>query len=329
MPKLSQFSAPAGLRGPKPAEWSRTVQRMFAGSMSTERPQFYDPTKTNTPPGAARPMISWAAFPAALRGGTQLDRWRRADGDRSVQDEYCEWTVERNSARKITRVTFTTEVPEYWEHLFHAAPEQLVRLYRKLVDARVELAHLTGPDNGYLRENRWNRSGAPGRLAHLIQPSNTLGAAIDLVAVATVPRTRNGELVTTKQALARCAGMGNPLRNSDPQIGFAVNVAAREGNDITLADPLGLYLGRPLTAGMATPDGADAARFWKIERGDAEHALRARFEVPKSRGYVVGDIEILGRPIEFGGQVAERVPVWVNAVVKNANRSATPRPCGA
>lgn len=329
MPKLARFSTPARLPDSHADAWSARVSRMLAQVVGPKLPQFYDPTKKNTPAGTPEPMLSWVAFPASLRAGTPsaVERWKRADRDRGLQDEYCEWTVVRNSARKITRVTFTTEVPEYWEHLFETDPARVLRLYRKLVDPSVKLRDLRRRDGSYKPENRWNNS-RPGRLVHLTQGSNTLGAAIDLVARATVLRVKNGRPVTNQQELVRCARLGDPLRNSDPQIASAVNVAAAEGSEITLADPLGLHLGRPLTAGMVTPDGADAARFWKIERGDEDHALRARFEVPANRGYVVGDIEIGGRPIQFGGQVADRVQVWIKAAVKKGDHKPKPKRCG-
>jgi hypothetical protein len=329
VPKLASFSTPARLPDANSDAWSDRVAGLLAPFVDGSLPQFYDPTKRNTPPGTPEPMISWVAFPAALRVTTPsaVERWRRADRNRRLQDEYCEWTVVRNAARKITRIVFTTELPEYWDHLFATDPNRVLRLYRRLVDPAVRLRDLRGPGGRYRRENRWNNS-RPGRLVHLTQGANNLGAAIDLVARATVLRIKNGRPVTNQQELVRCAGLGNPLRNSDPQIASAVNVAAREGNEIALADPVGLHLGRPLTAGMVTPDGADAARFWRIERGDAEHTLRARFEVPPQRGYVVGDIEIGGRPIRFGGQVADRVQVWIKATVKQGNHQPTPKRCG-
>lgn len=330
MPKLSRFSTPAHLPDKNPDAWSARVTKIFAPYVKGSLPQFYDPTQNNTPPATPEPMLSWAAFPAALRAQvpSQLERWKLADKDRTLQDEYCEWSVERNSAGKIKRITFTTEVPEYWEHLLETNPKRLVELYRKLVDPRVKLADLRRPNGSYKRENRWNTS-KPGRIAHLMQGNNTLGAAVDLVARATVLRVKNGQPVTNQQELVICAGLGNPLRNSDPQIASAVNIAAGQGNEITLADPPGLHLGRPLTAGMVTPDGADAARFWRIERGNAEHTLRARFEVPAQKKYVVGDIKIGGRPIQFGGQVADRVQVWIKAVVKKGTHKPKPKPCGA
>jgi hypothetical protein len=326
MPKLSRFSPPARLPDPDPAAWNRKVRGLFAPFLEGSLPQFYDPTREDTPRGADRPMVLWQAFPAQVRVQTSSarERWTVADRSRERQDEYCEWAVTRNGAGKITRITFTTELPEYFEHLFETAPQRLVRLYRRLVDPRVQLADLRRGGR-YLRRNRWNSG---GNLAHLMQTTNNLAAAVDLVARATVLRVdANGRPVTNQQALVRCSGLGEPLRNSDPQIASAVNVAARQGDEITLADPPGLHLGTPLTAGMVTPDGANAARFWKIERGDPQHALRARFEVPRNRGYVVGDIEIGGRRIEFGGQVADRVPVWIQVIIKPGRHRPRPRRC--
>jgi hypothetical protein len=328
MPKLARFSTPANLPDANADAWSERVRGLMERYLDGSLPQFYDPTRKNTPASAARPMVSWVAFPATLRVQvpSQRERWKRADRDRGLQDEYCEWAVTRNAARKITKVTFTTELPEYFEHLNETAPARLVRLYRKLVDPGVELAHLRARDGTYKRINRWNRG---ARLAHLSSGPNNLFAAIDLVARATVQRIDDdGEPVTNQQQLVVCSGLGEPLRNSDPQIASAVNVAAGQGAEIAFDDPPGLHLGRPLTAGMVTPDGADAARFWKIERGDAEHTLRARFEVPRQRGYVVGDIELGGRPIQFGGQVADRVQVWIKVIIKPGSHRPQPRRCG-
>lgn len=330
MAKLERFSTPARVSDGDPADWSKKVAAIFANYVGAKFPQLYDPTAENTPADARKPMIPWAAFPADLRARepSQERRWPLADGDRELQDEYCEWSVERRGGSRgmITRITFTTEVPEYWDHLFHTNPARLVALYKKLVDPRVRLADLSTPGGGYRRENKWNTS-QPGRLAHMIQRNNTLGAAIDLVANATIQRVRNGRPVTQQQDLVRCAELGEPLRNSDPQIAASVNEAVRSGGEITLGDPIGLYLRRPITAGMVTPDGTDAAKFWRIERGDARHTLRARFEVPPKLGYVVGEIKIGGHPIEFGGQVAERVQVWIGPWIKKGQHKVVPKPC--
>lgn len=324
MPKLSRWSTPARTPDKHPGQWSAEVSRIFERYV-TNCAQFYDPTETSTPAGTPDAMRSWRAFPVRLLGP---DRFKIAEHDRTEQDEYCEWSVERKGG-KIARVTFTTEVPEYFEHLSETDSAGLVKLYRKLVDPQVKLADLRDGNGNYLPVNRWNHPSRAGRIAHLLQNTNTLEAAVDLVARATVPRVdKRNRPVTEQQALVACAGLGDPRRHSDPQIAGAVNNAARAGAEITLADPPGLHLGRPRTAGMITPDGTDPAKFWTIERGDEEHAVRARFEVPATKNYVVGDIRIGGTPIQFGGQIAERVQVWVKAIIKSGNHKPKAIPCG-
>jgi hypothetical protein len=324
VPKLPRWSTPARTPDKNPDAWSARVAEVFRPYVA-DCTQFYDPTKTSTPKGTPEPMISWVAFPARLLGPNRL---KTAENDRNEQDEYCEWSAVKKGG-KIVRVTFTTELLEYFEHLWETDQQGLLKLYRKLVDPRVEPGDLHDRDGDYLPINRWNHPSRSGRVAHMLQGSNKLSAAVDLVARATVPRVdASGKQVTEQQALVACAQLGDPRRHSDPQIAGAVNAAARGGAEITLADPPGLHLGRPRTAGMVTPDGTDAARFWTIERGDPEHTVRARFEVPANKRYVVGDITIGGKPIQFGGQVAERVQVWVKAIIKPGSHKPKAIPCG-
>lgn len=223
-------------------------------------------------------------------------------------------------------MTFTTEIPEYWRHVARD-PQRILELYHEHVSTEVAHDDLF-VDGVYRVDNVWNTS-TEGRLAHLVQTNNSLGAAVALVAQATVQREDGGVPVVDKQLLARCAGLGNPFRNSDPQIAAVVNAAAREGDEITLLDPLGLYIDSFRTGGMKTPDGADPAEFWTVERGTATHTLRARFEVPPGRGYAVADITAGGRPIRFGAQLADRVTVRITAVVKQAGHQPQTQPCSA
>ena len=308
--------------------WSRKVSGMI-DEFTGQFPQFYNPTVEDTPAGLTPALIAWPAFPAQVlrKEGPGAARWDRADSSRDVQDEYCEWSVERGEDRKITRITFTTEVPEYWKHVAKNDRDLLLELYHQFVDPRVEPDDLFDGEE-YVPRNRWNTS-TEGRLAHLVQGSNNLRAAIALVAPATILRVReDGTLVTDRQELVRCGRLGEPFRNSDPQIAEIVNDAAALGNEITLLDPVGLYLDGLLSAGMETPDGADAAEFWKIERGAPGHAVRASFAVPEDRGYVVGDIKVNGLPIPRGGQVADNVRIRIAAVVKPGNHQPVRRRCG-
>jgi hypothetical protein len=328
---LERFAAPGNLAEPTDADaqaWSDRVSAILA-SYTGAQPQFYDPTQADTPHTAQVAQVVWPAFPARLlnQATSQEQRWALADGDRMEQDEYCEWSVERDDDGKVVRVTFTSEVPEHWEHMAENK-DRVVGLYREFVDPNVGETDLFDGDQ-YLPENDCNNS-TVGRLAHLIQHNNNLVAAIDLVARATILReTANGNPVTHKQALVACAGLGDPFRNSDPNIAAAVNDAARSGAEIALADPPGLYLDGIETAGFRTPDGTDAVTFWTIERGTPEHTVRASFAVPEGLGYKVGDIEFNGRNIRFGAQLADRVRVRVGVIVKPAGHQPQPQPCRA
>ena len=328
MAKLTAFSPPAGIGDPNLDAWNDTVADMFA-KFADGFPQFYDPTKVDTPANAIAKPIVWTAFPATLlrKSTSEEGRWGIADTSRGrvVQDEYCEWTVERTNEGKITRVTFTTELPEYWGHLAAHDPNGLVELYRELVSPEVEADDLF-EDGHYNRFNQWNTA-PTGRLAHLIQGNNALEAAISLVAQATILRERDGEPVTSKQDLVDCAGLGVAFRNSDPQVAAVVNDAAATGAEISLLDPVGLYIDGLETTGMSAPDNDDPAEFWTIERGDADHILRARYAVPEERGYAVGDMQSGGRPINFGAQLADRVTIKITGLVKPAAHDQPRQPC--
>ncbi|MDX6287667.1 MAG: hypothetical protein QOG53_3152 [Frankiales bacterium] len=328
MPVLPRFDTPASLPelGEEDrASWSLTVAGIFAG-LTPSFPQIYDPTVADTPVDASTVDVLWTAFPARLlrEASSQTERWERAD-DRKEQDEYCEWVVERRPDNKITRVIFTTEVPEYFEQVAASNEELLLELYHSMIGPDVQRGDLFEGAT-YNPSNERNTTTA-GRIAHLAHPNNTLGAAVDLVANATVPRERNGVAITTKQALANCAGLGDAFRNSDPQIAAVVNGAARAGNELTLQDPLGLYIDNIRTSDLTTPDDTPAASFWTVERGKPGHILRARFEVPEDRGYTVSDIQADGRPIEFGAQLADRLTIRITAVVKPAGHTPEVKQC--
>ena len=330
MPLLPRYDTPARL--PEPTEddrdaWSKRVGNVVA-AQAAQFPQFFDPTATDVGPDAEAPSIRWTAFPALLLqdATSQEQRWADADASRQRQDEYCEWSVERDSSGVITRVTFTTETPEYFEHLAERDPERLLSVYQKIVGPQVRLDQLIV--NGvYRRDNVVNRS-TRGRPAHLIQRNNTLTAALILAAQATILRHDADRLpVTSPQELTRCGGLGEPLRNSDPQIASAVNDAVATGAEVSLADPMGLYIDRFLIGGMETPDGEDPATFWTVERGTPTHVLRASYSVPPERGYRVGDITADGRPIRFGAQLADRVSVRLTALVRPAGHQPVREPC--
>lgn len=337
---IPQFDPPGQLADLDPANtkvWSDyisdTIDNAIEGradhTHDSPRAQFYNLTKTDTADDAQTAEVSWLAFPRAIRIKSFSDhqRWTRADASRDVQDEYCEWNVTRDATSKITRVTFTCEGPEYWEVLAETQPQTVVDLYRTHIDPSVAENDLFDAQGKYIQRNRWNNSTTQGAM-HLIQGSNTLGAEIELGAAATIVRTRNGQILTSAAELIACAQYGDPERNSDPHIGEVVNSVAQQKANLALANPVGLYLKVLDTTGWSTPDGADPQGFWRVDRGDAEHTVRAVYEVPAAAGYTVSDITAGGAPIRFGAQIADFISVKLSAVACRFGQStATPMEC--
>lgn len=96
--------------------WSAYVSRILDLKAAEDGVRFYNPTQitSNIPPAFVD--ISWPVFPEQLRKADSDEvRWKEADKNmerRNSQDEYCEWSVQRNTEGKITKVVFTCEFPE-------------------------------------------------------------------------------------------------------------------------------------------------------------------------------------------------------------------------
>ncbi|PKT73742.1 hypothetical protein CW362_06720 [Streptomyces populi] len=288
------------------------------------RGQFYNLTKTDTAADAQEASVTWTAFPRLVKIQSLSDaqRWQRADASRDVQDEYCEWSVTRDAAGKITKVLFTCEGPEYWHLLAQSNPAEVLELYRTHINPDIQHSDLFGATGTYNPRNRWNDSTTDGAM-HLIQPNNTLGAEIELAAAATIVRVVDGHELTTEQELINCSKYGAPERNSDPHIGGSVNALARQKADVSLADPVGLYFDGLATDGWATPDGSDPKDYWIRQRGSATHPVRFVYEVPQDKGFTVGDIKINGKPIRFGAQITDFITIRLTGVACRFGQSTT------
>lgn len=332
---LQQFDPPGfvdDLTAPQRKEWSAWISRRLdeARKKGTGGPpaygprlQFFNPLATPPANDAVEKDVTWTAFPRIVRitSASDVQRWRRADGSRDRQDEYCEWSVFRQAGtQKILKVTFTSEAPEYWEFLAAARPGQVVELYRQHVDPGIQPKDLFRSDSTYNPRNRWNDSTDSGAM-HLIQGANTLGAEIELAAVATIVRRRNGGFLTSERELIECGRYGEPERFSDPHIGAEVNALARQRADITLANPVGLCIAGLSVAGWQTPDGSNPLDYWKVTRGTPEKAVRAVYEVPADKGFVVGDITIGGRKIEYGAQIADMITIKLTGLATRIGQS--------
>jgi len=326
--KVTQFHAPGNLTdfdGQMAKDWStwvsNQIDREVSGLVHDNaglQPQFYNPSKLDVS-GTPAP-ISWPAFPRQIElsfGDDPQEMFTEGE-QRDNQDEYLEWsTVKQNG--KITRVMFTCEGPEYWKFIANSAPDLLVALYSKIAGQPVPKSDiLTG--GGYRARNKWNTAFA----VHLIQGANNLGAEINIAAAATVLRRKGAHNpITDAIELIECSGYGVKTRNSDPHIGDVVNQKARAGCSIALQDPIGLYIEKlpsPAELEWRKPDGSLVGDYWKLERGDQDHIVRAVYEVPAgelSNGhpFVVGDIKIAGEPITFGGQLAKFLRIKLTGVI--------------
>ena len=83
-----------------------------------------------------RAVYAWTGFPRphlVVNHRDDREAAFRPGEDRHAQHEYLEWHVTRDGAVAITKVTFVTETPEYWEALAETEPALLLELYRELV----------------------------------------------------------------------------------------------------------------------------------------------------------------------------------------------------
>ena len=291
-------------------------------SFNSPRPQFFNPAKVPIGADAATEDVKWTAFPriVALQEGTDVQRWTKADSTRDAQDEYCEWSVTRQG-NKITRITFTCEGPEYWDMLGERNPQKVLELYQAHVDRNIQQSELFTAGGQYNRRNPRNNSTTRGAM-HLVQTNNTLGAEIEIAGAATIVRLKpNGSVMTDQRELIECGDYGAKERNSDPFIG-AQSQFPRPKQSRHYNSRSGRHLFSELdTQGWEAPDGSDCQTFWRYTRGMPDRPVRAVLEVPSGKPYVLGDVTIDGRNIQFGGQVADRIQMSIRAVACRIGQS--------
>lgn len=320
MALLARFDTPASLRdvpsaSPFYAKWDSLLKGAIADVTPGDNGgAFYDPSATDVQVEGEKAMV-WMGFPRdVLLPGRRDDRraaYVVADSDRSRQNEYFEWYVHRNAANKITKVTFVTEFREYFKELWTLNRAAVVAVYRNLVSPAVKESDLH--NNGiYDISNRWNTTDG---IVHYIQGINTLSAAVTLCQDAVrslVPYRDNYE--------ARPALATRPT-SVDPRISYDVHMMVRKPHYVTLKDPVGIYIADWNNAGIAKPNGRPAPPgWWKIKRGKPGMALRVEYEVPAREGFVVGDLTLGGRPIEYGGQLAEQMTVVIYGTAGKVGR---------
>lgn len=295
--------------------------------------------------------IGWNGFPLSLSraaGTNKRKAWATADVLQSTQrytpekspdvttkfrpqDEYCEWHAYKD------RIVFTAEGPEYWIHLAQHDIDAVVGFYQKYVDGSVQKKDLllttdlqyddlllkAGDYNPF---NQWNT--AKGAI-HLTHPANTLGAEINLAAVASVPRRNaDGQRVTDVRPLICCAGYGDANRSSDPTIGWGVNTTClgvapgSVAQAATLADPVGLYMRGLQQNSLTGPNDEPLDHWFNFVRGSAGHGLMAIVAPPAGSPFGLDQIKVKGIKLEFGGQIAECIDMVLYAKVSPAPGAA-------
>ncbi|KAM6519209.1 hypothetical protein FALCPG4_012856 [Fusarium falciforme] len=309
--------------------------------------------------------ITWSGFPrlVEIKWPDQVDRWKDADANRDLHDEYLEWTVKKNKDGDITSVTFTCEGPEYWDFLAQHDQDKLLSIYKacnpEYAD-KINLEDMLDSKGNYNPYNQWNGikslkvpgdpSGGfettnPGCIMHLAQANNTLGAEVDIAAQATVLRKdSDGNDITDQTKLCNCSKYGQPQRHSDPQIGVSINGLARGGNRVSIANPVGIYMYSFESKKFKLEDGSGelkpvpAGTFTWVRGDIRKHmGLRLHIEVPKGtmgtgdkegKQLTVFDI-VDGKEqnIIYGGQFADAIMMCVNGVTISGGDPAPAEPC--
>jgi hypothetical protein len=329
MPLLARFDTPAFLTD-APAgsafydQWSSFLSTLIGGTaVGTNGGAFYDPTVTDVAIAGEKQLV-WMGFPrdqvlpfnrdnitaAYISADSNLDT-------RQFQNEYFEWFAEKDKRGKIRKLTFVTETPEYYQQLWNFDRNIVVNLYRTLVNPAVTEASLridirTSLDTGnYTKFNRWNtRDG----IVHYIQNINTMRAAVGLArdSVIVAPPYRDNYEAEP--------GLSSAFTSVDPRVSFDVNMLSRKGLYVSFKNPPGLYIAGWNDSGFSKPDGSAAGNYWRMVRGIPGRVLRLEYEVPAAEGFVVGDMKIGGRPIEYGGQVAEQITVTLGGIAGTTAR---------
>lgn len=311
-----------------------------------------------------RTAVDWPGLP--LRPVECLTRARALDlldravprvGIRPLQEEYIEWRVVRDE-RGIRRVELTTELADYWQVLAETDPRRTLELVSSFARAEVgaenvyrgcdPFALATTPDQRQTAFTAAMLSGhdpSPyndGRAAItcMAQRSNTLGALIALVLVATHPRVVTDKVsgrircLTCEESIPLLGGAAQLGRASDPVLVERLARLAYEGRLVAADDPLGVYIQSAETTRLRTRDGDEVPADWfTFDRGlPPEHTedgrprwQRATLEPPAGSGLLVSDLVDVAteEPIRHGGQVADLVQVAVVLRVSDSEAAPT------
>jgi hypothetical protein len=328
MALVARYDTPAGLRDvPENSSFYDAWHGFVNGEVSdSPGSPWIDPVLVDVDVVTVR-TLSWIGFPRATLTVDRRDDRAQGFADaeeagatgawRPRQFEYFEWYTTRDATGKVTKVAFSTETPQYFELLAAADEKRVVELYREHVDPAVQWDELVKADGTYDRHNRWTTIDG---IMHYVNGINELNQAIGLAkagAKATFADLGDPGLAPARDNFEFLVIGGNA---ADDYIIREVAALGRSGFDITVREPVGLYIDGWDDTGWTKPDGSPVGDYWRITRGRPGAVLRLEYEVPYEEGFVVGDILIGGRPVLHGGQLAEHMTSSLPVVV--ARRSS-------
>lgn len=328
MALVTRYDTPAGLRDVPEGSSFYDAWHEFVNGKVSDSPgsPWIDPVLVDADVVTVR-ALSWIGFPRATLTVDRRDDRAQGFADaeeagatgawRPRQFEYFEWYTTRDATGKVTKVAFSTETPQYFERLAEVDKERVVELYREHVDPAVQWDELVKADGTYDRHNRWTTIDG---IMHYVNGINELNQAIGLAqggATATFVNLDDPGLAPARDNFEFPVIGGNA---ADDYIIREVAALGRSGFDITVHEPVGLYIDGWDDTGWTKPDGSPVGDYWRITRGRPGAVLRLEYEVPYEEGFVVGDILIGGRPVLHGGQLAEQMTSALPVVV--ARRSS-------
>ncbi|MEV8372764.1 hypothetical protein AB0P21_08495 [Kribbella sp. NPDC056861] len=310
MSLVGKFATPGSIQdvpvgSPLYERWHTTIDRLIAPSTSLSGDGAYvDPSERDLDVTATR-AYTWTGFSRPLLMKHRDDRTAAfaAGEQRSTQIEYLEWRVDRDADGVIVRVTFTTETPEYWKLLAAVDRDRVVELYQELVDPAVRAGDLFGANGKYNPLNRWNTTDG---IVHYVMPINSMK---DLLGVSQEVE-KTGTALDGYDALPYGRETG-----ADARINVDLWSINRKGYAVATEDPPGPLMIDWDDSGWTDLAGDPVEDHWTVVRGKRGAALRVVYEVPAAAGYRVGDIRIGGRPVAFGGQLAEHVIMSAHGVI--------------
>lgn len=325
MALITKYDTPASLRDVPEGSSFYDLWHEFVNGVVSASPgsPWIDPVLVDPDIVTVR-TLSWIGFPrATLTVGRRDDRAQgfvdaeeagsEEAGWRPRQFEYFEWYTSRDAAGKVTKVAFSTETPQYFEKLAEVDKDRVVQLYCEHVDPAVQWDELVNAAGTYDRHNRWTTTDG---IMHYVNGINELNQAIGLAqlgASATFVNLVDPGLPPARDNFEFLTQLG--VNAADDYIVREVAALGRSGFDITVHEPVGLYIDGWDDTGWTKPDGSPVGDYWRITRGRPGAVLRLEYEVPYEEGFVVGDILIGGRPVLHGGQLAEHMTSSLPVVV--------------